>query len=62
MPDVVAIKLLDRVYPRTGKRVGLATGDPETSLTSRDLFDAYRRQLVHFIDAKIRGNSVIERL
>ena len=62
MPKVLEITLNDGVDPRTGKRIGLATGDPATFRTFEELFEAYRRQLQHFIEVKIRGNNVIERL
>jgi len=62
MPKVLEITLNDGVDPRTRKRIGLATGDPATFRTFEELFEAYRRQLQHFIEVKIRGNNVIERL
>ena len=62
MPKVLEITLNDGVDPRTGKRIGLATGDPATVKTFEELFEAYWRQLQHFIEVKIRGNNVIERL
>ncbi|MGD2148937.1 MAG: glycyl radical protein [Anaerolineae bacterium] len=62
MPKVLEITLNNGLDPRTGKRIGLETGDPAAFETFDDLFDAYRRQLKHFVDVKIRGNNVIERL
>ena len=62
MPKVFEITLHDGVDPRTGKRIGPETGDPTQFQSFEELFDAYTRQLNHFIDIKIRGNNVIERL
>jgi pyruvate formate-lyase/glycerol dehydratase family glycyl radical enzyme len=59
---VLEITLNDGLDPRTGRQTGLATGEP-TSFTSFDeLFQTYKRQLGHFVDIKVRGNNVIERL
>ncbi len=62
MPKVLEIALHNGVDPRTGRRIGLETGDPAAFQTFDDLFDAYRRQLNHFMEIKVRGNQVVERL
>jgi pyruvate formate-lyase/glycerol dehydratase family glycyl radical enzyme len=62
LPKVLEITLHDGVDPRTGKRIGLETGAPTRFETFDELFAAYRKQLDHFIDIKIRSNNVIERL
>jgi len=62
MPKVLELTLHDGVDPRTGQRIGLPTGDPRRFATFEALFDAYRRQLQHLVDVKVRGNNVIERL
>ena len=59
---VLEITLNNGTDPRTGKNIGLSTGEPETFATYEDLFSAFTRQLNHFIDIKIKGNSIIERL
>jgi len=62
MPKVLEITLNNGVDPRTGKQIGLETGGPTQFETFGELFEAYRRQLLHFVDVKVRGNNVIERL
>ena len=62
MPKVLEITLHNGVDPRTGKKIGLETGDPAQFESFEALFAAYERQLNHFIDIKIRGNNIIERL
>ncbi|HEX2907537.1 MAG TPA: pyruvate formate lyase family protein, partial [Phototrophicaceae bacterium] len=62
LPKVLEITLNNGLDPRTGKQLGLQTGDPAGFQTFDDLFAAYEKQLQYFIDIKIRGNNVIERL
>ena len=62
LPKVFEITLGNGVDPRTGKRIGLETGDPEAFRTFDDLFEAFRKQIRHFVDIKVRGSNVIERL
>src|SRR5208283_2740887 len=56
------ITLNNGVDPRTGKKIGAETGDPRQFRTYDEVFAAFRQQLRHFVDIKIRGNNVIERL
>jgi formate C-acetyltransferase len=62
MPKVLELTLHNGLDPRTGRLVGLETGDPTRFDTFDQLFEAYRTQLNHFLDIKVRGNNVIERL
>jgi len=48
--------------PRTGKQIGLKTGDPAEFKSYEELFEAFQKQLHHFVDIKIKGNNIIERL
>jgi len=59
---VFEIMLNNGVDPRTGKCIGLKTGDPTSFATYDALYDAFEKQLRHFIDIKIKGNRIIERL
>lgn len=59
---VLEITLHNGMDPRTGKQIGLETGDPSAFISIEDLRDAFRRQLQHFTDIKIRGNNIIERI
>ena len=61
-PKILEITLHNGVDPRTGKVIGAATGDPREFTSVEQLLAAYRRQVRHFADIKIRGNNVIERL
>jgi pyruvate formate-lyase/glycerol dehydratase family glycyl radical enzyme len=62
MPKVLELTLHNGVDPRTGKQLGIATGNPEDLRSFDELMDAFRRQVEHFVDIKVRGNNVIERL
>ncbi len=62
IPKVLEITLHNGIDPRTGQRIGLETGDPRGFATFDELFTAFERQMLHFIDIKVRGSNVIERL
>ncbi len=62
MPKVLEITLNDGVDPQTGRRIGPATGDPRAFDSFEALLGAYKKQLRHFVDIKVCGNNVIERL
>ncbi len=62
IPKVLELTLNNGVDPRTGKQIGLATGDPEQLGSFEQFFEAFRRQVNHMIDIKMRGNHLIERL
>ena len=62
LPKVLELTLHNGVDPRTGRQLGPQTGDPASFATFDELFAAFETQLRHFIDIKVRGNNVIERL
>ena len=62
MPKVFEVALHNGADPATGKMIGIKTGDPRTFKTYDELFAAFNAQLRHFVDVKIRGNNIIERL
>ncbi|HEY6950824.1 MAG TPA: pyruvate formate lyase family protein, partial [Bacteroidota bacterium] len=62
MPKVLEITLHNGVDPRTGKKIGVESGNPDDFTSFDELMDAFRKQVNHFIDIKVRGNNVIERL
>jgi len=62
LPKVLEITLHNGLDPRTGKQIGPRTGDPLDFLTFDELFSAFEQQMQYFIDIKVRGNHVIERL
>ena len=62
IPKVLEITLNNGVDPLTGQMLGLETGDLAGFQTYRDLFEAFKKQLAHFIEIKIQGNLEIEKL
>jgi formate C-acetyltransferase len=62
LPKVLEITLHNGLDAFTGKYIGLETGDPACFQSYDELFAAFKKQLLHFIDIKVRGNQVIERL
>jgi len=48
--------------PLTIKQVGLKTGNPASFRTFDELLEAYTKQIKHFVDIKIKGNLIIERI
>ncbi len=59
---VLEITLNNGVDPRTGNQIGLETGDPITFRSFEEFFSAFEKQLNHFIDIKIKGNNIIEKI
>ncbi len=62
MPKVLEITLHNGVDPRSGKKIGLETGKPAECKSFDELMKAFEKQVNHFIDIKVRGSNVIERL
>jgi len=61
-PKLLELALNDGVDPATGKQIGPKTGDPRRFESYDQVMAAYTEQLRYFIDLKIAGNSVIERI
>ena len=61
-PKIFELALNNGIDPLTQQQIGPQTGE----LTELDSYEAivaaYRRQLEYFIDVKIKGNNIIERL
>jgi trans-4-hydroxy-L-proline dehydratase len=62
MPKCLELALHNGLDPITGKQVGPRTGEPDTFKTFEDVFTAYRAQFKHFLEIKLRGNQLIERI
>ena len=59
---ILEITLHNGVDPRTCKQIGLQTGDPRDFDSFDDLFNAWQRQVRYFVDIKIAGNQIIDRV
>ena len=61
-PKILELAMHDGIDPRTGNRIGLATGSFDGFATFDDLLEAYGKQLRYFVELKIEGNNKIEAL
>lgn len=59
---VLEITLNNGFDPRTKKHIGLKTDEVKDFTTFEELMEAFSKQLKHFIDIKMKGNIIIERL
>ena len=62
IPKIFQLTLYNGFDPISGKQLGLKLGYAKDFKTYDELWDAFKKQLEHMIDIKIRGNNVIERL
>jgi formate C-acetyltransferase len=62
LPKILEITLHNGVDLRTGKLIGLETGDPCEFNSMEEVFLAFEKQVNYFVDIKVRGNNIIERL
>jgi pyruvate formate-lyase/glycerol dehydratase family glycyl radical enzyme len=62
LPKVLELTLHNGIDPRTGGKIGITTGDPRTFQNMEDVYNAFEKQVNFFVDVKVRGNNVIERL
>lgn len=61
-PKILEITLNNGIDPVTGKRLGLETGDPRTFTSYDELYEAYHKQMVYFVNMKLAVNNYIERM
>ncbi len=59
---ILEITLHDGIDPRTGKRLGPSTGQASQFTDFTDLMRAYQKQLEHFVNIKVQGSNIIDRL
>jgi trans-4-hydroxy-L-proline dehydratase len=59
---VLELTLHDGIDPRTGRQLGPRTGAADALSDFDRLFAAWRRQFRHFVEIKIRGSRLIERM
>ncbi len=59
---ILELALHNGLDPRTGKQLGPQTGTPGSFGTFEQLWEAFRQQLRHFIEIKIGGSRLIERM
>ena len=62
VPKIFEITLRNGFDKYTNKIIGLETGNPEDFRSYEELKHAFLKQLEYFINVKIRGNNVIEKI
>ena len=62
IPKIFQLTLFNGFDEYPGKQLGLQLGYAKDFKTFDELWAAFKKQLKHFVDIKIRGNNVIERL
>ncbi|WP_088186518.1 trans-4-hydroxy-L-proline dehydratase [Desulfosporosinus sp. FKA] len=62
LPKIFELTLNNGIDLRTGRQLGLETGDPNNFSSYEELFEAFKKQLHYFIDIKVKGSNIIERL
>ena len=61
-PKILEITLHNGVDPNSGKKLGLETGDPRNFKTYEELYEAWHKQMVYFVNLKLAVNNYIERM
>ena len=61
-PKILEITLNNGIDPETGKKLGLETGDPRQFKTFEELYEAWHKQMVYFVNLKLSVNNYIERM
>jgi trans-4-hydroxy-L-proline dehydratase len=62
LTKVLEITLNNGVDPKTGKKIGIETCNPENFTSFDELLGAYQKQLEYFSNIKIKGNIIIEQI
>lgn len=62
IPKVFQLTLFNGFDQYSGKQIGLELGYAKDFKTYDELWEAFKKQLAHIVNIKIRGNNVIEQL
>ncbi|ALO14625.1 Benzylsuccinate synthase alpha subunit [Salinivirga cyanobacteriivorans] len=58
---ILEVTLHNGIDPRTGKKIGIETGNPTQFDSMDQLMEAYKKQLEFFANVKIEGNLIFEK-
>lgn len=61
-PKILEITLHNGIDPMTGKKIGLETGDPCKFTSFEQLYEAWHKQMIYFVNLKLSVNNYIERM
>ena len=61
-PKILEITLNNGFDPISKKQLGLTTGDPRTFKSFEELYEAWHKQMIYFVNLKLSVNNYIERM
>ena len=61
-PKILEITLHNGTDPETGKKIGIETGDPRNFKSFDELYEAWHKQMLYFVNLKLGVNNYIERM
>ena len=61
-PKILEITLNNGIDPETGKKLGIETGNPRDFKSFEELYEAWHKQMVYFVNLKLSVNNYIERM
>ena len=61
-PKILEITLNNGVDPETGKKLGIETGEPRKFKDFEELYEAWHKQMIYFVNLKLSVNNYIERM
>jgi len=62
LPKILELTLNNGFDHHTGRQLGLKTGSAVDYQSYEELFTAFQQQLHHFVEIKIQGNNIIEKI
>lgn len=62
LPKIVELTLTNGYDKVSKQQLGLQTGDPRDFKSYEELFEAYKKQVEYFVDIKVKGNNIIEKI
>ena len=62
LPKILELTLFNGYDHMTEQQIGLPLGTAESFQSYEELFEAYKKQIDYFLDIKINGNNIIEKI
>lgn len=62
LPKILELTLNNGHDPVSGRQLGLETGPAADFESYEDFFAAFKKQLRYFVDIKVKGNNIIEKI
>ena len=62
IPKVLEITLHNGIDPRSGKQIGIKTGDVLQFSKFEEIMEAFENQINYFLDIKMKGNMIIGKI